>query len=99
SRAGNRLDLRDIGIARRLFLDPSGDELFDSFRTGAGPGYRRHCNPNLEHWVFALRHFQVAEDSPGARRNQEHPCNVACLDEIARSISYILDGLVVAFAV
>ena len=75
-----------LGVFCDLGFELSGDEVFDLFGARAGPGRQSHCNAHGNVRVFALRHAEVAEDSPYACPYKQHPRDVPSLYKKPRRV-------------
>jgi 23S rRNA-/tRNA-specific pseudouridylate synthase len=56
----------------------------------------RDRHPDLNIWVLALRHAQVAVNAPHTRGDEQHPGHVSRLDKEAGGVMRFADDLVVA---
>src|SRR5262249_8852899 len=84
--AGQRFDLLDVRVLGDLLLDAPGDELLDLLRGRAGPGAGGGRDAHRDQPVLRPRHPRIGEDSPEAGEEEQHPGDVALLDEVPAGV-------------
>ena len=82
-------------VLRDGLLDRASDELLHLLRGGPRPLAGGDGDADRDLRIFALRHGEVAEGSPGDDGEERGPCDLAMFDEEARGVVGVLDELVV----